>query len=317
MTADGYLHVAAAAVLDTQGRVLIARRAAKAHQGNLWEFPGGKVEPGETVEAALERELWEELHIRPTRKRPLIRVPHRYPDRKVLLDVWRVEAFDGVPVGREGQPIEWVWPAQLPHYPFPDANRPIVSAVRLPACYVISEDCPPGGESAFLQRLSAVLEAGHSLVQLRCRKLEGAALDALLSASIQLCRQARATVLVNATPDRAMQLGADGAHLAAPVLASQKTRGLPPDLWLAASCHDAAELARARALGVDFAVLSPVKATASHPGTRVVGWEGFADLARDVPFPVYALGGVGNGDLPAAWEAGGQGVAGIRAFWRD
>jgi 8-oxo-dGTP diphosphatase len=92
-SAAGLLEVAAAAVFDSQGRVLIARRPENVHQGGLWEFPGGKVEPGEAVEQALARELWEELGIRPTRYRRLIRIPHHYPDRSVLLDVWRVEAF--------------------------------------------------------------------------------------------------------------------------------------------------------------------------------------------------------------------------------
>ena len=102
------LHVAVAAIVNDAQQVLLARRPEHTHQGGLWEFPGGKCEPGEAVEAALEREIYEELGIRTGVCRPLIRVPHRYTDRSVLLDVWRVDAFEGQPYGREGQAVEWV-----------------------------------------------------------------------------------------------------------------------------------------------------------------------------------------------------------------
>ena len=89
------VHVAAAAIFDDRGRVLISRRPAHLHQGDLWEFPGGKLEPGESVESALHRELYEELGICVQAARPLIRVLHDYHDKSVLLDVWRVDNFTG------------------------------------------------------------------------------------------------------------------------------------------------------------------------------------------------------------------------------
>ena len=86
---------------------------------------------------------------------------------------------------------------------------------------------------------------------------------------------------------------------------------------VAASCHDAADLTRAHSLGLDFAVLSPVLPTQSHPGAQTLGWDGFKALTGNALLPVYALGGIGPAQLPLAWEAGAQGVAGIRAFWGD
>jgi 8-oxo-dGTP diphosphatase len=309
------LHVAVAAIRDAQGRVLIAKRPARVHQGNLWEFPGGKLEPGERVEEALRRELWEELHIAPTRHRSLIRIPHHYSDRHVFLDVWQVDAYSGTASGREGQPLRWVHPHELAHYQFPAANRPIVSAMRLPSCYMITGDCEAGDQKGFLQRLQRSLNGGVKLVQLRVKALAEAQLLELGRQAVVLARAAGAQVLLNGSPEHARAMGADGVHLPAQALRRFAERPLAMDQWVAASCHDADELAAAARLGVDFAVLSPVKPTASHPDAHPLGWESFADLVRDVPVPVYALGGLDRRDLADALQARAQGIAAIRGLW--
>jgi len=126
------IHVMAGALEDRHGRILIARRPEGAHQGGLWEFPGGKLEPGETPQRGLERELAEELGIRVLASQPLIRVLHDYGDRRVLLDVRRVTSFAGVPVGREGQPLAWRHPEDMDPGDFPAADRPIITALRSP-----------------------------------------------------------------------------------------------------------------------------------------------------------------------------------------
>ncbi|MEA5671162.1 8-oxo-dGTP diphosphatase MutT, partial [Pseudomonas sp. MH2] len=126
------IHVVAAVIRGVDGRILIARRADTQHQGGLWECPGGKVEQGEGVEAALARELHEELGIVVSASRPLIKVSHDYSDKQVLLDVREVSAFTGEPHGAEGQPLAWVAPRDLDQYAFPEANKPIVAATRLP-----------------------------------------------------------------------------------------------------------------------------------------------------------------------------------------
>jgi len=110
-------------------RVLIARRPTGKHQGGLWEFPGGKMEPGETPDAALARELAEELAISVDRSEPFLVVNHRYPDRLVVLDVWRVLAFSGIAIGNEGQEIAWVPIGDLAQRPFPAANQRIIAAL--------------------------------------------------------------------------------------------------------------------------------------------------------------------------------------------
>lgn len=311
------LHVAAAVVKDRQGRVLIARRPPHVHQGDLWEFPGGKLEPGEDVQTALRRELWEELHIEPLSQRPLIRVPFQYSDRQVLLDVWQVDAFSGTAVGREGQPVRWVQPEQLPDFAFPAANLPIVTAARLPETYLITPDCRPGGEAEFLARLEASLRAGVRLVQLRVKSLPEPARLTLARAAVALAHAQGARLMINGNPEEALSAGADGAHLSSALLAQRLARPAVAGFWIAASCHSAAELVMARQQGLDFVVLSPVGPTTSHPEARPLGWVRFAELIRDLPMPVFALGGLSEKDLPAARAARAQGVAGISAFWGE
>ena len=124
------VHVAVGVVLDEAGNILIARRPSDSHQGGLWEFPGGKVEPGETLSAALARELREELGVEIGRTSPLLEVRHDYGDKMVLLDVHVVWEFGGEARGAEGQPLAWVAPTALAEYRFPAANAPIVAAIE-------------------------------------------------------------------------------------------------------------------------------------------------------------------------------------------
>ena len=123
------LHVAVAVIRNAQNDILISRRHADAHQGGLWEFPGGKVRRGESLQQALGRELREELGIEIGAIRPLLQVEHDYGDRQVLLDVWLVREFSGEARSLEGQPLRWVAPTELAHYAFPAANRPILEAI--------------------------------------------------------------------------------------------------------------------------------------------------------------------------------------------
>jgi 8-oxo-dGTP diphosphatase len=123
------VHVAVGVILDADRNILITRRAPDAHQGDLWEFPGGKVEAGEILTEALARELREELGIVIGRTSALLEVRHDYGDKSVLLDVHVVWEFSGEARSLEGQPMAWVAPAELGNYAFPAANEPIVDAV--------------------------------------------------------------------------------------------------------------------------------------------------------------------------------------------
>lgn len=120
------IHVAVGVVVDSSDHILISRRLQHQHQGGLWEFPGGKVETGESVQAALTRELDEELGIEVIASAPLLKIEHDYSDKKVLLDVWEVTQFSGEARGREGQEFLWVPRNELQNYEFPAANIAIL-----------------------------------------------------------------------------------------------------------------------------------------------------------------------------------------------
>ncbi len=309
------MQVAIGVVRATDGRVLIARRPQHRPHGGLWEFPGGKVEPGETVAVALARELDEELGIRPRTTSPLIRVRYSYPEGDVLLDVHRIERYAGEPRAREGQAWRWVTPGTLADYAYPAANRPIVTAAGLPEQYAITPEA--GTAQALLAGLADTLAAGVGLVQWRVRRLtDGADPVATLAAAVALCRGRGARLVVNSSPEAALEVGAHGIHLTSARLMALRDRPLPSALLVGASCHDPEELGQAHRIGADFAVLSPVLSTPSHPGIVPLGWNRFAAWIRDAPLPVYALGGVGPLDLAQARAARAQGVAGIRALWR-
>lgn len=301
-----------AAVIRDQGKILIAQRAADAHQGGLWEFPGGKCEDGETSAIALCRELDEELGIRAVTYRPLIQITHDYPDKSICLDVWEVTAFTGQAHGREGQPVRWVAPAELSEYAFPAANYPIIAAACLPSCYLITPDALTPAE--YLQWLDMRLARGAALFLFRAPAL---AVDEYLQQAarmLQRCRRAGAQLLLHGEVDFLRELPVDGIHLSSQKMLGFSQRPVSDRVWLAASVHDEAELQHARAIGVDFATLSPIKPTLSHPAAPVLGWSGFVQLARSANFPVYALGGMSEQDVRQAWDVGGQGVAGIRGF---
>jgi len=314
--ADGLIHVAAAALVDADGRVLLARRHDDSHQGGLWEFPGGKLEERESIAEGLRRELHEELGVEVVSHRPLIRIAHHYPDRRVLLDVHRVDAWRGEPHGREGQPLAWVPKASLRDYPMPAADVPIVTALQLPSRYLIT---PPrlDGVQRFLSGLESSLAAGIRLVQLRLFDLSDTDLTAIGREACGLCHTHGARVLFNGPVEMLPAIGADGLHLNSRQLHVCRSRPVAPGQLLAASCHSPEDLARAARIGADFALLSPVLPTRSHPDAEPLGWERFAAWVDEAPIPVFALGGMHAGLVETAWQHGAQGVAGIRGLWAD
>lgn len=304
----------AGAITDDRGRVLVTRRPDHVHQGGLWEFPGGKLEPGETPEQGLARELDEELGIRVQASEPLIRVHHDYGDRHILLEVRRVEGYAGVPRGREGQPLVWLAPDAMDPTRFPAADRPIISALRLPQRLLITGPDPRDPQT-LLARLERAVQDGIRLVQLRAHELEDSAYRELATRAYAVCIATGARLLLNRDPATVADCPRHGLHLNARLLTALDRRPGQADELVGASCHDAAELARAAALGLDYAVLSPVKPTATHPHASPIGWSHFFELVDPVAVPIYALGGLASADLSAAIHHGAQGIAAIRGLW--
>ena len=307
------IHVAAAVILNAQGQILLARRPVDKHQGGLWEFPGGKVEPDEPVVDALVRELDEELGIQISAARPLIQIPHHYPDKSVLLDVYEVDAFEGTPYGREGQPVEWVERSALADYAFPAANTPIVAAALLPSRLMITGTAATPAE--YLDKLEQGIKRGAEGVMLRAKQLADSDFWQLAAQFQDACQDSGVFLTLNSSIEQANALKADALHLSSARLMALDSRDEFSGRWLSASCHSAEELAKAEALGLDYVTLSPVATTRSHPDAPPMGWDTFQRLVAEMTLPVYALGGMEENTLPQAWNAGAQGVAAISAWW--
>lgn len=129
-TQTARVHVAVGVIQNQQGLILIAKRPTHLHQGGKWEFPGGKVEQGESTTQALIRELHEEVGLIVENSTPLMQISHNYSDKRVLLDIHKVTEFSGAAVGLEGQEIQWVSRANLSQYQFPVANQAIVTKLQ-------------------------------------------------------------------------------------------------------------------------------------------------------------------------------------------
>lgn len=333
------IHVVAGVIADVRGRILLARRTEGRDLAGLWEFPGGKVDPGETPEQALVRELREELGIEARVGEAVIEVPQRYPHKRLRLDVRRIASWTGSVKGLDGQALAWVPPHKLASYAMPDADRPVVAALRQPALYWVTPDLimpdllrsnlvrpePGAGDSrhdarierAWRDALRAALDAGARRVQLRAPTLAASAparWRALVEAAVADIRAADGEALINDDVALAEALGI-GVHLPARRLRALAARPLSSAQPVIASCHDLDELRLAQALGCDAAVLGPVLPTASHPGQPGIGWETFAALREDVALPMYAIGGLQRDDVAIARRHGAQGIAAIRGLW--
>ena len=313
-TSTPAIEVVAGVIRDARGRVLLARRTEGRDLAGLWEFPGGKREPGEGAEAALARELREELGIEADVGARLIRVPQAYPHKRLRLDVYAVDRWKGPMRGLEGQALAWVPQHKLVRYPMPPADRPVVSAMEQSPLYLVTP--APLDDEAWLASLQAALDAGVSRVQLRAPGTDPARWAALVTRAVRQCRDAGAEVLVNGDEELAAANNA-GLHLRAAQLAAHagRSRPVPEGVPLAASCHTLDELQAAQSLGCDFAVVGTLASTPSHPHGAELGWDGFARLRDHVSMPLYAIGGLGPDDVEQARRHGAQGIAAIRALW--
>lgn len=302
------VEVAAAVIQRADGAFLLAQRpAGKAYAGH-WEFPGGKVEPGEATAQALSRELREELGIEPTLAYPWITREFSYAHAQVRLNFFRVVSWDSEPYPREGQALAWQRMEAPMVQPMLPANAPVLASLALPQQYAISQAAALG-VAEMLRRLEERLEAGLRLLQIRETGLGEEDRGLFTRQAIALAHRYGCKVLT-----KEAFAGADGIHFTAAGLAALHER--PQGMLAAASCHTRAELERAMALELDFAVVGPVRPTPSHDNSLPLGWAAFADLIRGASLPVYAIGGMTQNERLHAWRAGAHGVAMLSGAWR-
>ena len=321
------IDVAVGVILRQDGKVLLGDRPMEKPWPGWWELPGGKIEPGESVIEALRRELREELGISVTQARPWVTYIHHYPTTTVRLAFCQVTGWHGEPRGLEGQHLTWADPIMAPEqFKLLPATLPPLQWLQLPDLYLISSAGSPEMFPDFMDKLRNSLAQGVRLVQWREPAWpDGPDTDSLHEAmreALACCHAASARMLINSAHPKSWWQEADGVHLRAlDARAFQQSAISPlPDKtgkYIGVSAHDVDEVRIARELGADFAVLSPVLSTPSHPGQQGMGWETFARCLSDAGLPVYAMGGLSRSHLERAQSLGAHGVAGIRSLLSD
>jgi 8-oxo-dGTP diphosphatase len=300
--------VATGIIEDASGRLLVSLRPEGKPWPGFWEFPGGKIDPGETPEQALVRELWEELGITVTAPEPFRVLEYTYPERTVRLHFFRVRHWTGTAHGREGQEVRWLYPWEIPALECLPANFCMTAAVlaealpQPPLCLIADPGRVPLPD--FQRALEVALGAGLRWLVLRCKAVPD---DSSADELAALCAGALARgaqVYLN-HPDPLPGWPRSGRHLTQ----AQLDAGMRPDAAFGVSCHDAAGLQRAARLGARYAFLSPIFPTSSHPGAEALGPQAFAAMAAESSLPLIALGGMTAARVPEALAAGACGVA--------
>ena len=306
------VEVAAAVIERPDGTFLLGRRPPNGIYAGWWEFPGGKVEAGETPQQALVRELQEELGIDVECAYPWIMREHAYEHAHVRLHFFRVTEWRGELRDLQHDQLSWQMADDVFVAPVLPANAPVFAGLRLPMQYGITYAYEIGVD-AQLKKLERALSLGLRLVQLREGGLPSHEREHFVSVAVDMCRAQGARVLVNGDVELARKVRADGVHLSAAQLLAMDSR--PGFELVAASCHTPEELAKAAQLELDFVAVGTVQPTLSHPDRPALGWERFAELTRDFPLPVFALGGLSPRDLELARRNGAHGIAAIRSIW--
>lgn len=309
------IDVAVAVVFNTHGQVLWGCRPEGKPYAGYWEFPGGKVEPDETVWQALVRELKEELDITALEGGPWFRIEHDYEHANVRLHLYRVWRFDGSPKSLENQRFTWASLDSSDLSPILPATEPLLPKLAQPTVMALSNY--EAGFEACAKRLEQGLSRATMpiYVQFREKTLKGDALIQAFEHCYGLCQKTGQAMLLNSDTWINLAVHLDALpcplHLTQAHLLSGQFQGVQ---CAGASVHDTDSLHMAFDRGLSYAVLGAVKPTSSHPGQPGLGWQGFLDSALGARLPVFAIGGLAWGDMPNARRHGAHGIAMLSQF---
>lgn len=309
------IDVAVAVVFNAKGQVLWGCRPEGKPYAGYWEFPGGKVEPDETVWQALVRELKEELDITAKEGGPWFRIEHDYEHANVRLHLYRVWRFEGTPKSLEQQQFTWASLDSSDLSPILPATEPLLPKLAQPTAMALSNY--EAGFEACVKRLEQALSVNRVpvYVQFREKQLNGDVLIQAFEHCYSLCQKTGQAMLLNS--DTWLNLREHLDNLPCPLHLTQAhlLSGQFQDLQCAgASVHDADSLRTAFDRGLSYAVLGAVKQTASHPGQPGLGWAQFLEMARAARLPVFAIGGLGWEDMCDARLHGAHGIAMLSQF---
>lgn len=299
------IQVAVGIVTNAEGQLLVAKRPDHWMGGGFWEFPGGKLEPNEDSQGALKRELLEEVGIVVQQCSPLIRLTYDYPERRVILHAWNVQAFTGKATGLEGQEICWRDPKSLNQLNMLPANRAIVVATQLPDIYLVTPDFEDRAE--FLYELEKkIQDNGIKLVQLRSPNLDKKSYIDLAKKASTLCRKNQAYLLLNHSDLEVLEVvEADGVQLQAAQLKNMTERPLSKSKWVGVDCYTQEDISKAEEINADFVVINSLPSGSNSQG---LSWQDFDKLVSVSNIPVFAEGNLDRKDLVIARQHGAQGI---------
>lgn len=309
------IDVAVAVVFNTAGQVLWGCRPEGKPYAGFWEFPGGKVEPSETIWQALVRELKEELDITALEGGPWFRIEHDYEHANVRLHLYRVWHFEGTPRSLEQQSFTWASLDSSDLSPILPATEPLLPKLAQPTIMALSNY--EAGFDACAKRLEHGLASVNMpvYVQFREKALNGNTLIQAFEHCYGLCQKTGQVMLLNSDTWINLRDHLDTLpcplHLTQAHLMSGQFQHLN---CAGASVHDANGLRLAFDRGLNYAVLGTVKQTASHPGQSGLGWARFLEMAQCAQLPVFAIGGIGWGDSRDAHIHGAHGLAMLSGF---
>ncbi|HEY1057890.1 MAG TPA: Nudix family hydrolase [Limnobacter sp.] len=321
------IDVAVAVVFNHRGQVLWGCRPEGKPYAGYWEFPGGKVEPGETVWQALVRELREELDIECLAGGRWFIVEHDYEHAHVRLHLYRVWTYRGEPKSLEGQQFAWASLNDSDFSPILPATAPLLPVLAQPRLMVLTDF--HANFEACAQRLRKGLSEVNEPVFLQFREpgLCGGALVKAFEQVQSLAQQfPHCSLLIHSATRQALMVAvADGlldaatvaahpVHLTEEHLHSLDTNQSASFTAWGASVHSEESLDKAHALGLRYAVLGAVKETPSHPGQDGLGWDGFDAMTEQARLPVFAIGGLAMEDMHEACAHGAHGIAMMRKF---
>ena len=315
LSEQNVVHVVIAIIQNTKHEVLVSERKPDVHLGGLFEFPGGKVEGGESPVEALQRELAEELNINALSFSPLIQIPYSYPDRKIFLNVYIVKKHMGIVSAHEGQKIYWKNISSLNDNEFPPANYGVIRALQLPKIFPVTPNYSQEPKNFLMKFEKVVSDETIQIIQLRSHEIKNSEYVELVKQCIRICKKYHVKLILNRELELIKNLDISGVHLTSEKLLGTKKRLLSTKYLLGASCHTQQEVNHANNLGMDYIFIGPVVEKYSSEISKTLTWKGFAELTQNSLMPAYAIGGLNEGDVDTSIIHGGQGIAAIRSIW--
>ncbi len=295
-------------IKNNYNKILLIKRPSNKFMANFWELPGGKIKTKENEITALIRELKEELNICVLKAKFCLKISHQYPDKNVLVSVFSITNFSGHITNNEGHKLAWLNETTINNYRVLPTMDKVINFIKLSPIYWISS------ENFTIEQLHKKLVSGLRLVQFRHKGDMDYKKQQLLLASIKLCKQYSAKILLNIAKkyhNKDLINKVDGLHLSTNEAKNLTTRPLANNKLLAISTHNKEQLQQALNLNADFALLSPINITNSHKNTMPLGWDNAKKIIKNSPIPIFALGGIKSNDLLFANNAGFFGIAGI------